>query len=78
MALQVATGISATAITGVLNFSDDLRSSRYRARVMRIRVFDDDIGALRFDQAQLIRLLNQFTKLVFVDRAEHHHAITER
>ena len=57
---------------------DDLRSGRDGARVMRVDVGHDDVGALRADAADLRAASSGAAELVVARAADHDHAVPER
>src|SRR4029077_495914 len=77
MALGIATGIKTTAVVLIFDFHDDLGTGRFGARIMRVGVLDDDIGALGPDAAGFPRRFDPLAEFVLARRAQHDHAIAE-
>ena len=51
MALGIEARIKPTAVVLIFDLHDDLGAGRFGARIMRIGILDDDVGALGTDAA---------------------------
>jgi hypothetical protein len=59
MALGIEAGIKPTPIVLILDLHDDLGAGRFGARIMRIGILDDNVGALGPDAAGSLGGLTQ-------------------
>ena len=50
---RIAAGVAPATVVLVLDLHDDLRARRDGSRVVPVRIFDDDVGALGADAAQI-------------------------
>jgi len=64
MALGIAAGIKPTAVVLIFYLHDDLGAGRFGARIMRIGILDDNVGALGPDAAGFPRRLDPLAEFV--------------
>src|SRR5277367_1123755 len=77
MTLQIAAGISPTAIILILHIPQHHRSAGLRARVVRIAVTDDNVGALRLAASDFLGELHQLPEHPAASRRHHDHSIAQ-
>jgi hypothetical protein len=69
MALGIAAGIEPAPVVLVFDLHDDLGAGRLGARIMRIGILDDNVGALGPDAAGFPRRFDPSAEFVLARRA---------